>query len=56
MKNYILFRIKREALDFERLFFWIRFGLLIKMLVHTKIVEAKVLTHSFNNLDISDKC
>jgi len=26
------------------------------MLVHTEIVEAKVLTNSFNNLDISDKC
>jgi len=26
------------------------------MLVHTKIVEAKVLTNSFINLDISDKC
>jgi hypothetical protein len=48
MKNYLLFRIKRGALDFERLFFCSRFGLLIKMLLppatYAKIVEPKVLT------------
>ncbi len=42
MKNYLLFSIKREALDFERLFFCFRFGLQIKVLVtHRKIVEGK---------------
>ena len=60
MKNYILFRIKKGALDFERLFFCSRFGLLIKMLLppvtYIKIVKTKVLKYSFINLDLSDKC
>ena len=61
MKNYLLFSIKRGALDFERLFFFCsRFGLFTKTFLppvtYTKIVEAKVLTYSFNNLDLSDKC
>jgi hypothetical protein len=60
MKNYLLFRIKRRALDFERLFFWNRFGLLIRMqlppVTYAKIVEPKVHTYSFINLDLSDKC
>ncbi len=33
MKDYILFRIKREALDFERLFFLPKFEILIKMII-----------------------
>jgi hypothetical protein len=44
MKYNLLFSIKREALDFERLFFCCRFGFLTKILlpivIHTKIVEA----------------
>ncbi len=59
MKNYLLFSIKRRALDFERLFFCCRLGLLIKtillLVTHIKNVEAKVLTHSFINLDLSHK-
>ncbi len=45
MKYYLLFSIKREALDIERLFFCRRFGFLIKALLlrivtHTEIVVA----------------
>jgi hypothetical protein len=58
MKNYILFRIKRGALDFERLFFCCKFEFLIKtfllIVTHTEVEEPKVFTHWFN-LDLSNK-
>jgi hypothetical protein len=60
MKDNLLFSIKREALDFERLFLCCKLKLLTKTLLqlvtHTKIVEGKVPTHSFINLDLYDKC
>ncbi len=60
MKYYLLFSIKRGALDFERLFFCSRFGLLIKtllhILIHTKIEEENAFTHGVINLDLCNKC
>jgi len=60
MKNYLLFSIKREALDFERLFFCNRLGFLIKKLLllvtDTEAVGAKVFTPRFINLDLYKKC
>ncbi len=60
MKDYLLFSIKRGALDFERLFFCCKFGYMIKTLLllvtHIEVIGAKVFTHSFINLDLSDKC
>ncbi len=59
MKNYILFKIKKEALDIERLFFCSKFGFLIKMLLlpvtSTNIVIAKAPTYNVINLDLSEK-
>ncbi len=60
MKYYLLFSIKREALDFERLFLCCKFEFLIKtfllLVAHTEVVDAKVFTHCIINLDLSDKC